>query len=163
MRNTEKCLQNPRTTECKHPAFHSVSFQKICIGMNHTGTTKWTSISKTAQSLRDLFKHGIYRQTSKGKSAWKSLISGASLQTHCYREGFNVKSGSGSIFARIGIVADNDYDCYYPNSYIGLGTKWSHSNTCPSGHPGVSCGNLALCWPDNGDKSLPAYGYIYVQ
>ena len=90
----------------------------------------------------------------------------SSLQLKCNMEGFNAYKAPSTIFARIGIIGNNDKygnSCSTPNSYIGLGTIWSHSNTCLPNLVGVSCGNLALCSPDNGDKSLAAFGMLLIR
>ena len=156
-------LQSPRTEEAKYPAFSNISFTQVCVGLNFSGVARWMLLAKSGSSLLSIFQSGTYMATGKGFSAWKNMMSGSSLQYDCYKEGFNVKSGTGEMFARVGIVGDNDYDCYYPNSYIGVGTIWNHYNTCPVSYTGVSSGNLALCWPDNGEKSLAAFGFILIK
>ena len=58
---------------------------------------------------------------------------------------------------RIGIVSNNQNDCYSCNSLIGFGT-----GSYPKG--AKSCGNEALHFKlDDGGKSIKAMGYILVQ
>ena len=95
-----------------------------------------------ANSLHSLIADGKYRKISKGRNTWKSLIGQrASLQEHCNREGFNVMSdsGPGSSKARIGILSNNENNCWSCDSRIGFGTgspKWRflNSNTCGNSH-----------------------------
>ena len=58
--------------------------------------------------------------------------------------------------ARIGIIANQQNDCYSCDSRIGFGTAglYDDSNTC---------GNEAMLSSDNGDKHIKAMGYILVQ
>ena len=79
------------------------------------------------------------------------------LQDNCDKEGFNAVCAWGrSSKARIGIVGNNEDDCFACDSRIGLGT---------GGHPDESntCGNEAVANPDNGDKHIKVMGYILVQ
>jgi len=119
---------------------------------------KFTRISVNANSLYSLIADGHYRATSLGRNTWKSLIgSQASLQTNCNKEGFNVAGEEPShAKARIGILGNNENDCYSCDSRIGFGTggKYDDTNTC---------GNEAIHSADNGDKHMKAMGYILVQ
>ena len=115
-------------------------------------------INKQAHSLYSLIADEHYHSTSLGRGTWKKLIgSQASLQRNCNREGFNVicKQKEHSK-ARIGIVTNNENDCYSCDSRIGFGTGGMHdySNTC---------GNEAMHYTDNGHKHIKAMGYILVQ
>ena len=116
-------------------------------------------VNRLADSLHSIIADGQYRKTSLGRDEWKKLIgSNASLQQNCNKEGFNAFSGrSDRSKVRIGIVSNNENDCYSCNSLIGFGT---------GSHPGgtKSCGNEARQGsPDNGPKSIKAMGYILVQ
>ena len=120
---------------------------------------KFIVINKQANSLYSLIADGQYRNTSLGRDTWKSLIgSEASLQLYCNREGFNVNcSGKVTSKARIGILGNNEIDCYSScDSRIGFGT---------GGYPDDSntCGNEAMHRGDNGYKHIKAMGYILVQ
>ena len=74
---------------------------------------------------------------------------------------------SGEIYARIGIISSNrkgvGNECRQSESYIGIGTKWGRMNGCHKNFNGVSCGNLAFCSPDNGEKTVAAFGMIFVK
>ena len=114
-------------------------------------------INKQANSLYSLIADGQYYNTSLGRNTWKTLVgSQASLQAECNKEGFNVVGSNANSKARIGIIANEQNDCYSCNSRIGFGT---------GGHPDDSntCGNEAIHDTDNGDKNIKAMGYIFVQ
>ena len=115
-------------------------------------------ISKLAVSLHSLIADGQYRNTSLGRDGWKKLIgSNASLQLNCNKEGFNTVGDRDLAKVRIGIVSNNQNDCYSCNSLIGFGT-----GSYPKG--AKSCGNEALHDKlDDGGKSIKAMGYILVQ
>ena len=115
-------------------------------------------INRRANSLYSLIADGHYRQTTLGRSTWKSLIgSQASLQRNCNKEGFNVVGGSSDHSkARIGILGNNENDCLSVDSRIGFGTGGKHDDS-------NTCGNEARYGGDNGDKHIKAMGYILVQ
>ena len=71
-----------------------------------------------------------------------------------------MQNSVGKIFARIGLAANNEGDCESPDSSIGLGIVKSH---CSPYLREISCGNFASCATDNGDKALPAMGFILIQ
>lgn len=164
--NVMNGLNNPKSEEAKYPAFSNVGFTSVCIGMKYSNIQRWLLIPQAASSLLHIFKDDVYKQTNLGRAKWKGLIRDSSLQLECNMEGFNAYKPASTIFARIGIMSNNDpygNSCSTPNSYIGLGTVWSHVNTCVPNLVGVSCGNLALCDPDNGEKSLAVFGMILVR
>ena len=118
--------------------------------------TKFISINQQATSLHSLIADGKYRSTSLGRNAWKSLVSGSSLQPNCNREGFNTASdGDCCSEARIGIISNEQNDCQTCDSYVGFGTGVYPDNS-------NTCGNVASHGGDNGDKSIKAMGYIFV-
>ena len=122
--------------------------------------TNFIVINKQANSLYSLIADGQYRKTTLGRDKWKKLIGAeASLQDNCNKEGFNALfGGSYHSRARIGIVANQEYDCKSCDSRIGFGT---------GGYPDDfnTCGNEASdsYSPDNGGKHIKAMGYILVQ
>nr|XP_058950992.1 uncharacterized protein LOC131778586 [Pocillopora verrucosa] len=144
--------------ELKLPTYWNTSFSKICLGMKIDQQLKFIVIHKQADSLYSLIADGQYRNTSLGRDKWKELIgSQGSLQHNCDKEGFNaVCTKEGYSKARIGIVGNNENNCFSCDSRIGLGTGGypDHSNTC---------GNEAVANPDNGDKHIKVMGYILVQ
>ena len=147
--------------EAKFAAFSSVSFHSICVGMRNSLGVKWLRFNITATSLRNLFKDREFVATNLGRSTWKRLMPDSSLQRNCRNEGFNVRHSGGRIYARIGIIANQENDCASPDSFIGFGTIYQQ--LCSPSLNRISCGNYAACSPDNGDKSVPAMGYILVQ
>ena len=142
--------------ETKLPSYWNTSFSKICLGMKiNDNQPKFIVINQQANSLYSLIADGQYRNTSLGRDTWKSLIgSEASLQKNCNKEGFNIISTYSK--ARIGIVGNEQDDCFSCDSRIGFGTGGQPDNT-------NSCGNEATSNSDNGDKHIKTMGYILVQ
>ena len=138
------------------PTYWSTPFSKICLGMKVDGVTRFLPLHREAASLYFLIADGQYQRTSLGRNAWKKLIGpSASLQRNCNREGFNSQGGDGEIKTRIGIIANQEGDCKTPDSFIGFGEAVrSFKNVC---------GNRAAYSPDNGNKNIKAFGYIFVQ
>ena len=132
--------------------------------MKYGGQLRAFSFSYTASSLYDLIADGRYRQTRIGRSQWKQLIYGSSLQSNCNREGFNVYVPSnGYAKLRFGFVANDQNYCSSPNSFIGLGSD-SVTPFCSSIVTSLNtAGNVAQCTPDNGNKNAKAMGYILVR
>ena len=144
--------------ESKLPTYWNTSFSKICLGMKINQQLRFIVINRLADSLHSIIADGQYRKTSLGRDEWKKLIgSNASLQQNSNKEGFNAFSGrSDRSKVRIGIVSNNENDCYSCNSLIGFGTGSHPDDT-------KSCGNEAQGNSDNGHKSIKAIGYILVQ
>ena len=143
--------------ETKLPTYWNTPFSKICLGMRIGNQTKFIVVNKQANSLYSLIADGQYHDTFLGRNSWKTLIgSPASLQFNCNKEGFNVMADGYRAKSRIGIISNQENDCFSPDSRIGFGT---------GGYPDDfnTCGNAAAFYPDNGDKSIKAMGYILVQ
>ena len=144
--------------ESKLPTYWNTSFSKICLGMKIDQQLRFIVIHKQADSLYSLIADGQYRNTLLGRDKWKELIgSQGSLQHNCNKEGFNaVCTEEDHSKARIGIVGNNQNNCFSCDSRIGIGT---------GGYPNDSntCGNEAVAYPDNGDKHIKVMGYILVQ
>ena len=114
---------------------------------------RFIAFNKTASSLYSLIADGNYRGTSLGRDTWMALIgSKAFLQDNCNREGFNVLSDSGDDWpkARIGIVGNNENDCFRCDTRIGFGSGGGPDNA-------TTCGNGVL------GANIKAMGYILVQ
>ena len=142
----------------KGSTYWRTSFKEICVGMKYNGNLRAFSFSYPASSLHSLIADGKYRQTHLGRYKWKSLIYGSSLQRNCNKEGFNTYHET--VRARLGLIANEQNDCYSPNTLIGLGThRVSHARNAG----GNSAGNFATYSPDNGDKDLKVMGYILVR
>ena len=114
-------------------------------------------INKHANSLHSLIADGYYRSTSLGRHTWKKLIGQqASLQRNCNWQGFNSRGGHPSFSkVRIGIISNEQNDCYSPDSRIGFGTGGFH-------YTDNTCGNVAFHQPDNSNRNIKAMGYILV-
>ncbi|EDO45263.1 predicted protein [Nematostella vectensis] len=95
-------------------------FDRLCLGMKNT-TTNWIAVPHEGISLLTLIKKQ-HTLTSLDVGTWKSLLPGSSLQTGCYKQGFNVTSGINSATARIGILAFPSECSGHALSRIGFGT-----------------------------------------
>ena len=150
----------------KGSSYWKSSFSEICVAMKYDGQLRAFSFSYPASSLYDLIADGNHRQTHIGKSKWKQLIHGSSLQSHCNREGFNVYLGkSRHARVRIGYITNQENNCLSPDSYVGYGGEggtYPHS-WCSYTASLNTAGNLALCSSDNGNKNAKAMGYILVR
>ena len=152
--------------QTKMPSFWSNSFNEICIGMKVGADLRFLTIPYAAESLRSLFDDGEFRATNVGREKWKSLIANSSLQSACYKEGFNIYvPNTEHTIARIGIVGDEGVSCNATDSFIGLGGRnnivspncYAEDSTFP-----VS-GNLASCTADNGKVNIKSMGYILIR
>ena len=162
--NVDDGLTSIHTEEAKFRAFSEMSFSSLCLEMDYYGTKNWIHLPYNATSLKDIFTGSVYKPTALGRSVWKSLVPGSSLQLNCNREGFNVNKDNGLKFVRIGIMGSNNLNCgSAATSYIGFGGKWNNNNVCDPLVLGVSCGNSASCNADNGEKMLSTFGYILIQ
>ena len=144
--------------QTKLPTYWSTPFTKICLAMKIGHQVNSIVINKQANSLHSLIADGNYRSTSLGRDTWKKLIGQqASLQRNCNQEGFNSRTVQYHSRARIGIISNNNRDCYSTDSRIGFGTGGNP-------HGDNTCGNVAQWYqPDNGNKNIKAMGYILVQ
>jgi cysteine-rich repeat protein len=126
---------------------------------------KWVRLLAAAQTAHALFSPGNYLATAIGRPAWKGLVGGSSLQFNCNREGFNVRGDvqapEGFARVRIGVLANNEFDCNSPNSYIGVGGGWTGPNCLADGE--TTTGNRAACTTDNGTKDLPGFALVFVR
>ncbi len=145
--------------EAKLQSFMSVPFLNVLIGLESPVGNMGPLVLKTQKlgaansSILGMFT-GAYTPTAIGRPAWKALVTNSSLQPNCNQEGFNVLGRS-----RIGIVSNQENDCASPDSYIGIGNVGAGCG----GVLETRVGNMASCTPDNGDKTLPAFGVVFVR
>jgi hypothetical protein len=78
-----------------------------------------------------------------------SVIGGSSFQTNRNIEGFNGER------SRIGIQGNQNTDCLTTDSSIGFGISGAWG--------GLTCGNRCKGQCSNGDKSIPAFGYVLIK
>eukprot|EP00795_Rhopilema_esculentum_P016945 gene16945-8438_t len=148
--------------EAKFPAFNSLKFKKICIGVKNGNKVQWQRIPVAGDSLRKIFQSESFIPTNIGRGRWKSLVTSSSLQHHCNREGINVKNNLGHMLARIGIIGNNENECNTPDSALGIGLQ-ERKIGCDGEQGPVSSGNFAFCLPDNGVKAVPRTTFILIQ
>ena len=147
--------------ELKGSSYWKTSFNEICVAMKYGGQLRAFSFSYPASSLYDLIADGKYRQTRIGRSQWKQLIHGSSLQRNCNKEGFNVNPRNHAK-ARFGILGNQENNCDSTDSFIGLGANYQRTY-CLGRSAHNAAGNVASCSPDNGDKNIKVMGYILVR
>ncbi|XP_028411770.1 uncharacterized protein LOC114534514 [Dendronephthya gigantea] len=149
--------------EYKGSTYWKTSFKEICVAMKYGGQLRALSFSYPASSLYDLFADGNYRHIHIGRSQWKQLIHGSSLQRNCNKEGFNVIHGNYGVKIRLGIIANQENDCDTPDSFLGLGAN-ERVRFCGFREPfRNAAGNVATCSSDNGNKNIKGMGYILVR
>ncbi|XP_032231156.1 uncharacterized skeletal organic matrix protein 5 [Nematostella vectensis] len=154
---TNKLAYNPSAgltgfdnQETKLPSYWATPFTKICIGLKVGDNLKSMTIPYTATSLYDVIADGIYRGTTPiGKTAWKALIAGSSMQADCNQEGFNV---GGRV--RVGLVSNEQNDCGSVDSMLGIG---GNSWLCAAGN------TCRYCCCDNGYPNIKAIGYLLLK
>ena len=150
--------------EAKFPAFNSLKFKKICIGVKNGNKVQWQRISVAGDSLWKIFQSDSFIPINIGRGRWKSLVNSPSLQPHCNREGINVKNNDGRMLVRIGIIGNNENECNTPDSALGIGlTERKFGCTGEQPQRPVSSGNFAFCLPDNGVKAVPRTTFILIQ
>ena len=83
----------------------------------------------------------------------------SSLQRRCNMEGINVhtKRHIHATRVRIGIIANQENNCITPDSRIGIGGA---GHWCGQDNS-ISVGNTAGCHPDNGNKNIISFGYVF--
>jgi len=145
------------TKEAKLASFWTLPFKELRLGMVAGGQTRWLKLPYPASSLRSVLSNGQYKASKLGRNAWKSLLVGSSLQANCNREGFNANHFYARV--RIGIIANQENDCGSPDSRLGFGGRGS---ACSQDNNNT-CGNTATCTPDNGEKNIKAFGYIFAR
>ena len=154
----EDGLEGLTEKESKLTSYWNTPFKKICLGMTVNGNRKWLRLDYEASSLYSVVADDQFRQTTAGREAWKSLIADSSLQIYCNAEGFSVQDRGFKV--RIGIMSNNENQCYLSDSCIGFGIQY---DACFIKH-NITCGNIAHCsGNDNGKKKTAAFGYILVQ
>ncbi|XP_028419280.1 uncharacterized protein LOC114545131 [Dendronephthya gigantea] len=149
--------------EFKGSTYWKTSFNEICVAMKYGGQLRAFSFSYPASSLYDLIADGRYRQTHVGRSQWKQLIHGSSLQHHCNKEGFNMYFGTRYVRVRLGLAANQQNRCSSPDSFVGFGGDGNFPYCGLKQAPLNTAGNVGKCGADNGDKNARAMGYILVR
>eukprot|EP00042_Codosiga_hollandica_P003739 m.13426 g.13426 ORF g.13426 m.13426 type:complete len:109 (-) comp19881_c0_seq1:113-439(-) len=104
-------------------------------------------------SLYDVLAPGTHvKITGFDRDAWKSVVGVGVLQDNCNRVGFNMRGDEPShARARVGIVSNNENDCFNPDSFIGIG----------GGFYQVYAGNGAT-FVATGNVFYPSWAYIMV-
>ncbi|HAN30682.1 MAG TPA: hypothetical protein DCQ06_03710, partial [Myxococcales bacterium] len=150
-------------SEAKLASYWTVAFSEVRMGMEYKKVRKWLTIGVKANSLYSVVADGKYRAFTKnaGRSAWKGLISGSTLQKNCNREGFNNRTNlSNHAGIRIGILGNEQSDCSTPDSRIGFGARGDVGGIDKN----MPVGSAASYGGDNGNKSVKAdFGWIFVR
>eukprot|EP00118_Oscarella_pearsei_P028613 m.2562 g.2562 ORF g.2562 m.2562 type:complete len:397 (+) comp8762_c0_seq1:72-1262(+) len=151
-------------TETQLSSYWTLPFDEVRIATRtEEGNNPSVTFPYTASSLYDVISSGKYRATYLGRDAWKQLVPDSSLQHSCNQEGFNVDPRADSPVnhrVRIGIVSNNENDCWTPDSHIGVGGDGS---SCVPNDAVVVSGNGAGCWSDNFDKAIFTFNVIMVK
>src|SRR5690606_30833275 len=107
---------------------------------NGAPNLKLLKVPLAKASLFALVSPNTHVASALGRNAWKSLITGNSLQPNCNQEGVNSFPNGNPTFtrARVGVVSNQENDCGSPDSFIGIGTQG-----VPCGGAVMSAGNMA--------------------
>lgn len=83
-------------TEAKLASYWTLPFTELRLGMKVPGrVTRWITVRYKAESLYSVIADGQFRRTNVGKSTWRSLVPGSSLQRNCNKVMFSNKSKIG--------------------------------------------------------------------
>ena len=103
------------------------------------------------------------RRRKKGKTSRINFLDAATGSRLKKREkkhirvkfaiGFSLRQVTSGV--RIGIIADQEGNCNFPDSRIGFGGGGSEFEN--------ACENGASWGAENGDKNIKVFGYIFVQ
>lgn len=153
--------------EAKLVSYASVGFDELRIGLEAPGgigptppAFLWIDVPLVGASLHELMMPGVLVPTMVGRDTWKSLVVGASLQVNCNQEGLNVAPSVDPTNhrVRIGIVGNEQNDCFSPNSRLGIGGDGNKCLSLPN-----ATGNFAGCESDNGDVNVIGIGVVLVR
>ena len=116
--------------EAKLETWNSISFTDMLVGMenpigNGVPNLKLLKVPLAKSSLFALFSPNVPVLSALGRAAWKTLVTGNSLQLNCNQEGVNIFPNGNAVFVRtrLGIASNQENDCGSPDSFIGLGTQ----------------------------------------
>ena len=130
--------------------------------MKVNDVTKWIVINHQASSLFNVIADGVFKNTSVGRNKWLSLMDGSLLQENCNKEGFDINSPGfdrAYLKLRIGIVGNNENDCWTCDSCFGFGIS---VRGCDGVLRKTTCGNIEMCGFFS-NKNTAGFGYIFVQ
>jgi hypothetical protein len=125
-------------TEAKLASFNRVAFTEVLIRFDTDVDTdtvsRWVWMDLAGDDLRSLFAADEYVPVYLGRERWLGAIPDAHLQENCNREGVNAGVELNKV--RLGIIANDQDDCFTPESKLGVGSSFS-CQSCGS------CGGLA--------------------
>ena len=159
---------NLSDTQMKSQAYNEVGFTEILVGMREAGDLRTATFSITAPNAQSMVTGGSSFGT---RATWMSLSANSAVQPDCSQSGSSQHtSGSPSYWSnfarvRLGTIGDSGA-CGGHDSYLGLGGLAPGS--C-AGSNSVSVGNRACFGPVNaagmpvGDRTVPAWGYLWVR
>lgn len=144
--------------EFKSDLFSTMDFTEVLLELNTYWIKKTIIIQQDWKSLEEIFS-GSYLSSTNGRQEWKDLIADSSLQSNCNQEGFNVEVWWGYARIRLWIVGNQEDNCDSPDSRIWIWWNWSVCSQDDSN----SVWNEAMCSPDNSEKHIKSFWYIYVR
>ena len=91
------------------------------------------------------------KASSQQRARWLNLVPGGGLQSNCNKEGFNSVVSAGTIVkVRIGILGNEQNDCYSPDTVIGIGIGGSYISSL-----GIRTGSTL--------NKVAGKGYIFIR
>ncbi len=143
--------------EAKLRSYRTVAFTALRLVLVTGAERRAVEPIVDGASARALFA-GPTRDTGLSRDTWLSLVPGSALQDDCNDEGINVVPAAGFARVRIGIVANNERNCYTPDSRVGLGGA--------GGADPLTVGNVnpdvGWTWGDESRRSA-SFAYLFVR
>ncbi|MCK6512455.1 hypothetical protein L6R29_21205 [Myxococcota bacterium] len=172
--------------EAKLQSYHAVAYTHLLIGMHPydqpisepalgqvDAQLKRVILSKPMASMYEMISStlggvevggtSVSFDEWAGRDAWRAMLPDASLQRNCAREAYNVLAGGGLAggvvgWARIAWLGNEQFDCGSVDSAIFLGG--SADANFVVGNFASTAGSAA---PDNGDKKIKGFAYLWVR
>jgi hypothetical protein len=91
--------------------------------MRIKGATNWLEVKHGQYaSMQSAMNNERVTFSGTSRNDWLALANNGALQPNCNHIGYNFVPGDGGGFSvRIGIVGNNENDCYGPDSFVGFG------------------------------------------
>jgi hypothetical protein len=112
-------------TEYKSALFSSYPYSELRLGMRIDGKTNWLEVKHGQYaSMQAAMNSGRVTFSGTTRNDWLALANNGALQWNCLHAGYNfVPSLMTTFHVRIGMVADEDFGCANPDSFVGIGSK----------------------------------------
>lgn len=143
--------------EYKNTLFSNSKFDNIHIVMETSSSQSGFTINIWDPiSMQNMFQNWWEQNTSFWRDIWKWLIPDSSLQSNCNKEWINSYIDWSHSRIRIWIIWNEQDDCLSPDSRLWIWWEWNPNSD-------NSVWNTASWYPDNGDKNIKSFWYIFIR